>query len=375
MKAKMVGDVHYIFPGTELGCTEGPHIYKKDGYYYLMTAEGGTGYWHAMTICRSKSIFGPYEVHPQNPIISSKNSPSNYLQKTGHGDFVETQNGEWYAVYLTSRPITERGCCTLGRETGIEKIEWKEDGWPYLACGGNVARAKVEAPALPEHPWPEEPSKLTFDTEELDIQFQSLRLPMTEDWCSLKARKGYLRLRGRESLGSTFEQSLVARRIQAHHILTETCVEFDPNNFQQMAGLVAYYNTYHYHYLHIHGDDYWGDKSKKFINILTCNKYSAEEPIECIEITDAKKVYMRCDFNGAALQFWYKLDESDWKKIGPVLDGSILSDDYVDNIDVMYRACFTGAFVGMCCQDLTSQEKVADFEYFEYQEVESQERC
>ncbi len=366
---KTVGDVHYIFEGS-LGFTEGPHIYKKDGYYYLMTAEGGTGYHHAMTICRSKELFGPYELHPENPIISSKDYPEAYLQKTGHGDWVETQNGEWYAVYLTSRPLDIRGRCILGRESGIEKIEWRDDGWPYLTSGLRHARPEVEAPNLPEHPWPEEPSRINFDSEDMDMSFQSLRVPMTEDWCSLKKRPGYLQLRGRDSLGSTFHQSMVARRVQAHHTVTETCVEFDPNNFQQMAGLVAYYNTYHYHYLHVQGDDYWGDKSKKFINILTCNKYEVEEPIERIEITGANKVYMKCDFKGAELQFWYKLDDGEWQKIGPVLDGSILSDDYVDNIQVMYRACFTGAFVGMCCQDLTNQEKTADFEYFQYEEMD-----
>jgi len=366
----LVGDIDYIFPGTEIGLTEGPHIYRKNGFYYLMVAEGGTGYNHAMTFARSRALTGPYEVHPDNPVICSREAPDNELQKTGHGDFVETQNGDWYAVFLAGRPLTERGRCILGRESAIERIEWRDDGWPWLAHGGRVARSEVEAPDLPEHRFSEEPSRIDFDSEEMNIHFQSLRVPMTQDWCSLRERPGHLRLYGRESLGSTFRQSLVARRVQAFHTETQTALEFDPSNFQQMAGLVCYYNTGHYHYLHIHGDDFGGDPGRKFISILTCNRHRVEEPMALPrEITGAGKVYLKADFNGAALQFHFGLDEDSWEPIGPVLDGSILSDDYVENIEVMFRPCFTGAFVGVACQDLSGQGLHADFDFFQYREL------
>ena len=78
---KLIGEICYLTPGTELGRTEGPHLYRKDGYYYLMLAEGGTGYEHAMTIMRSRDITGPYELHPHNPLISSAGDPDAYLQK------------------------------------------------------------------------------------------------------------------------------------------------------------------------------------------------------------------------------------------------------------------------------------------------------
>jgi len=373
---QLVGKIHHIFSGTEHGRTEGPHIYKRNGYYYLLTAEGGTSYEHCMTLARAKSITGPYEVHPENPIITAKNHPENYLQKTGHGDFVETQHGEWYAVFLTGRPLTKLGRCITGRETAIEKVEWREDDWLYLACSGREPRREVEVPNLPllnqlTSSMQSKKSRVTFDSETLDINFQALRIPMTKDWVNQSDRKGYLRLYGRESLSSCFEQSMVARRVQAHHTVVETCLEFTPDNFQQMAGLVCYYNTVHHHYLHVYGDEFGAYTGRKFLTILTCDDHKTSEPNEePIEITGADKVYLKADFNGASLQFYYALTEGDWKKIGPVLDGSILSDDYVEHAERHFHPCFTGAFYGLACQDLSGQSRAADFEYFNYIEID-----
>jgi len=367
---QLVGKIHHIFSGTKHGRTEGPHIYKRNGYYYLLTAEGGTSYEHCMTLARAKSITGPYEVHPENPIITAKNAPENYLQKTGHGDFVETQNGEWYAVFLTGRPLTKLGRCITGRETAIEKVEWREDGWLYLACGGRLARKEVEAPPIAEYYFLQENSRINFDTSELDINFQALRVPLTNEWVNQTDRPGYLRLYGRESLSSRFEQSLIGRRVQAHHTRAETCLEFNPNNFQQMAGLVCFYNTVHYHYLHVYGDDFGSYSGRKYLTILSCDDHKTSQPNQLpIEITDYEKVYLKADFDGAKLQFFYALIEGDWQKIGPSLDGSILSDDYVEHAERHFHPCFTGAFYGLACQDLSGQNLEADFEYFEYQEI------
>ena len=364
---KLIGDIHYIFPGTELGRTEAPHIYKRNGYYYLLVAEGGTSYHHAMTLARAHHITGPYELHPENPIISAKDDPDNYLQKTGHGDIVQAQDGSWYAVFLASTPAERFGRCILGRETAIERVEWRDDDWLYLAAGGRAPRSAVEAPDLPDHCFEPTPIRLDFDTPELDINFQTLRIPFTDELGSLTERPGYLRLYGRESLSSTFRQSLVARRIQAHHIEAATCVEFEPETFQQMAGLVCYYNTYHHHYLHVYGND---DGTKKYVGIITCDKYDHAGPFAEVEITGAERVYLKADFKGYDLQFYFATSAGDWRPIGPVLDGSILSDDYVEDINVRYRPCFTGAFVGMCAQDLSGRAKPADFDWFEYKELD-----
>lgn len=361
---RLIGEPKNIFSGTELSGTEGPHIYKRNGYYYLLTAEGGTEYGHAMTVCRSKSLLGPYELHPDNPIITSRDNPEAVIQKTGHGGFIELANGEWYTTFLCGRPLSQHGRCITGRETGIEKLEWRAD-WPYLASDSKVAREYVPAPELPEYSVDQPSNLIRFEGDGIDINLQSLRVPMTPDWVNQTERSGYLRLYGRESLSSTFEQSLVARRVQAQHIVAETCVEFAPQHFQQMAGLVCYYNTYHYHYVHIGGSDCG---KKKLLNILSCDKLETGMQTSDIDVTDYDKVYLKADFDGAELQFYYALEKNNWLKIGPVLDGSQLSDDYVRDSDHYYRPAFTGAFVGLCCQDLTGQKQHADFEYFDYLE-------
>ena len=378
---RLVGPIHKIFEGTQLGRTEGPHLYKRDGYYHLIVAEGGTGREHAVTMARSRSITGPYELHPENPILSTHHHPEWPLQKTGHGDLVETQDGDWYLVFLASRPLPN-GRCTLGRESAIERVHWRDDGWLELArpegddgTFRRVPRVHVEAPDLPDHPFETTPERLDFNSSTLDDCFQSLRVPITSEWADLEARPGFLRLYGRDSLQSTFEQSLVARRVEAHRIEVETCVEFSPRNFQQMAGLVCYYNTYHYHYLHIRGDEYGSNDSRVFLDILTCDKYDVPtHGFEAIELSEGDRFYLKATIDGEDLQFYYGTVEGAWHSVGPVLDASILSDDYVEDLDVRFRPCFTGAFVGLACQDLSGRGPDgrglhADFDFFTYREV------
>ncbi|MGJ8693487.1 MAG: glycoside hydrolase family 43 protein [Thalassotalea sp.] len=374
---KLIGQPYYIFSGSEHGRTEGPHLYKRNGYYYLLTAEGGTSYEHCISIARAKSVFGPYEIHPENPILTAKNNKDNYLQKTGHGDFVQTPQGDWYAVFLTGRPLSTLGRCITGRETAIEQIEWRDDGWPYTGHGSKAARVQVPAPNITPHPFTPTNQRSEFNDRTLDIHFQSLRVPVDESWLSLSARKNYLRLFGRESLSSCHEQSLIARRITEHHSITETCLEFSPENFQQLAGLVCYYNTRHYYYLHVSGDSYLSQQEhqqtqgtpKKYLSIISCDNFATTEPVEKIVLTGQDKIYLKADFNGASLQFYFALEKNSWQKIGPVLDGSILSDDYVEHAETRFHPCFTGAFVGLACQDLSGQKLPADFEYFDYQTV------
>lgn len=97
---RLVGPAKTIFYGTELDLVEGPHLYKRNGWYYLLTAEGGTAYEHACTLARSRNIWGPYELHPQKHILTSKDAPLASLQRAGHGDLVETPDGKTYLVYV-----------------------------------------------------------------------------------------------------------------------------------------------------------------------------------------------------------------------------------------------------------------------------------
>ncbi|SEN66899.1 xylan 1,4-beta-xylosidase [Mesobacillus persicus] len=364
---KLVGPIYNIFKGTDLGLTEAPHLYKHNGYYYLMTAEGGTRYNHAVTVARATSIFGPYEVDPTGPILTSAGNPELSLQKAGHASIVHTQNNELYLVHLTGRPLKPSMNCNLGRETAIQKGVWTEDGWLRLAGGGNEPQELVEAPNLPEVPFKAEEEIDDFTQNELSIQFNSLREPVSEDWASLKQRSGFLRLFGRESFSSAHNQSLVARRQQAFTVTVDTAVEFEPETFQQMAGLVYYYNTRNYYYLWISHDEELG----KSLGIMSNHRGAYDEPLETpVSIEGWEKVYLKADIHYEKLQFSYSKDGITWTAIGPELDASKISDDYVETKvgGVLLDQGFTGAFIGICAQDLSGRRKHADFDYFRYQE-------
>lgn len=355
-RKSLIGPVVNIFKGTELKCTEGPHLYKRNGYYYLLTAEGGTGLEHAVTLARSKEITGPYEVHPQNPIITSVNNPELPIQKAGHADIVETQNGEWYMVHLCGRPLSN-GRCTLGRETCIEKVVWGEDGWLRLEDGGNTPSVYVPAPELPEYKFPAQPSRDNFDSEKLNVNFATLRVPLMEDSMSLRERPGFLRLKGRESLSSKHNQALVARRQQSFCYTASTCLEFEPDSFRQMAGLICIYDTQNFYYINISRDEVLG----KCLSIITCDNDKFDEPLENpITIEGWDRCHLKVEVNYDRLQFYYSADGEKWQSVGKVFDASTLSDEYCN------EGWFTGAFVGMCCQDLNGTRKPADFDYFEY---------
>lgn len=367
---RLIGKMTNVWKGSDLGITEGPHLYNRNGYYYLLTAEGGTEYGHAISIARSRNILGPYELHPQNPVISSKDNPEAPLQKTGHGALVETQNNEWYLTFLCGRPLSQRGRCTLGRETGIEKVEWHDDDWLYLSRGGCVADLYVPAPVLPVHVWPKEAEIEDFNTRKWNIHLNSLRIPITDTWCSLKANPGNLRLFGKDSLCSIHEQSMIARRVQAFHVEVETSVEFEPETFQQMAGLVFYYNTMHMHYLHV---TYFEETGLKLLQIISGDNGKFTEPLdEPVDISGNSKVFLKGIMMGGKLQFYWSTDSNSWQKVGPELDASILSDDYISTHGLHYRAAFTGCFAGMCCQDLSGNMKHADFDYFKYKELDKE---
>ena len=198
--------------GTDRGCIEAPHLTKKYGWYYLMCAEGGTGYNHCVTMARARTVWGPYEGDPENPILTSVPgvswerddpdhlkpqyfNPASALQKAGHGSYVETPGGEVYLAHLAARPFVPELRCTLGRETALQKMEWTEDGWLRLAGGGNLAKVQVPESTLPEYPMPEIPSFDDFDGEELGNWYYAPR-QMPQSFADIKARPGWVRIRG-----------------------------------------------------------------------------------------------------------------------------------------------------------------------------------
>lgn len=363
---KLVGKSEIIFKGSPIQSVEGPHIYKVNGYYYLVVAEGCTEYNHAVTVARSKKLYGPYEIHPDNPIMTTMNNPKNPLQKAGHGSFVCTHTNEWYMAHLIGRPLTEMGYCPLGRETAIEKLEWRNN-WPYVV-GGSEPQISIEMPKIEEHIWDNNYNEIdNFDSNKLNINFQTLRVPLGEDIISLTDRPGYLRIHGRESLTSKFTQALVARRWQSFKFTSQIGVEFNPNTFQQLAGIVCYYNTENWIYLFITLDE---EVNKRRIGIIhndtmKFKEYYLNEKIYIDD--DIKQVHFKVDVSYQEIKLAYSTDNKEWKYFDEIFDANQLSDDHVSRNTE--NGFFTGAFVGMCCQDLSGENNYADFDYFMYREL------
>ena len=358
----LIGERRMIFAGTPLGFTEAPHLYKRGGFYYLITAEGGTNWNHAVTMARARAIEGPYEIHPDVHILSARDRPDAPLQRAGHADLVETQSGETYMAYLCGRPLGNRGRCVLGRETAIQKMVWGEDGWLRTLNGDGLPALETPAPDLAEVAFEPAPVRLDFDETELPIDFQWLRTPQPERIFSLTARPGHLRLYGRETIGSLFEQALVARRQQAFCYSAATMVDFTAEHFQQAAGLVCYYNAAKFHYLFVSHDDEVGRHIRVMSSLPDspqADAFTAPVPI------DAGRVELRVEVDFERLRFAFRLEgQDDWVWLPELFDASILSDEAT----APGQPNFTGAFVGMACQDMAGTALPADFDRFDYRE-------
>jgi xylan 1,4-beta-xylosidase len=345
---------------------EGAHLFRKNGWYYITAAEGGTGYEHAITMGRSRSLTGPYEIHPDKYLITSKDAPGAALHRAGHGQYVETPEGEAYHTHLCGRPLPPLRRCTLGRETAIQKCVWGEDGWLRLAQGGLVPAVEVPAPqgAVTR----EKPKTVStdFDGAHLPADFQWLRTPEPERLFSLTERPGHLRLHGRESIGSWFEFSLMARRQEHHGFRAETVIEFSPDTYQQVAGLAYYYNRYKFHALGVS----LHEKLGRVLVIQSCpGDYPSGNlvfPIDDGISVPGGRLYLAAEVRDNDLRFfWHAEGEAEWRPLGPMLDGGVVSDEG----GVGEHGSFTGAFIGMFAYDVSGRGQSADFDHFSYERL------
>jgi xylan 1,4-beta-xylosidase len=352
---RLVGPITKILQKPEL--IEGPNLYKRNGWYYLMLAEGGTGWNHGISMARARSITGPYEVDPR-PVMTSRHDEKLPLQKAGHGELVETQSDAWYLAHLASRPIGAQRRCVLGRETCLQRVRWTDDGWLRLHDDSVEAKLDVPAPAeLVPHPWPAESPRDDFDRPTLTSHWSSLRVPVDESWATLRERPGWMRLRGRDSQHSLFEQSLLARRLQSFIATAQTCVEFEPAHFTQSAGLICWYDTRTHFYLRVTHDERRGGR---VLDVVMTDDGVYDELLDSqIAIGDWPRIHLRAYIDHERLQFSASPDGLDWQLIGPLLDATKLSDDYGQGLH------FTGAMIGVCAQDLRGTRTPVDFDYFD----------
>jgi len=367
---RLVGEAKLIFEGSEHGFVEGPHLFKRAGWYYLTTAEGGTGYDHAVTMARARSPEGPYALHPNTHLLTSKDAPDAPLQRAGHGQIVETPDGQVYHTHLCSRPLKGARRSPLGRETAIQKCVWRDDDWLYLEQPGRVPALEVSPPFPVERQRKPARIRYAFQPSGLPSDFQWLRTPYPERLFSLTDRPGWLRLIARESIGSWFEQALIARRQEDFMLRAETELEFAPETFQQAAGLVVYYNRFKFHFLAVTHDEALG----RVATILSCAGDYPEArlsfPTGPVPLPPGP-VRLRANVDHASLRFAIAPAadrEAAWAPVGPALDASLISDEAAGG----EHRSFTGAFVGMAAFDTSGAAASADFAYFDYEALDEQ---
>jgi xylan 1,4-beta-xylosidase len=295
-------------------------------------------------------------------MLSSYHTPDNPLQKAGHASLIQGNNGKWYLSHLCARPVGENRCCILGRETAIQEVIWK-DGWLRLIDGGNSPCETVEIEGAEVTKADDKKYFLEdFDRQAWSLHLQTLRVPLKER-ASLTERPGYLRLYGGESLTSCHYQSLLAHRQQSFYTETVTKVDFKPFSFQTMAGLIYYYNTISYYYLYITMDEALG----RVLSIISCVLGKGTQPIGAgIVLPDEGEVFLKLTTQKEKAYFSYSLDCKNYIRVGKELDATVLSDDYYAATG---HVMFTGAYIGICCQDLSRHTAYADFDYFEYKET------
>jgi xylan 1,4-beta-xylosidase len=223
---------------------EGPHIFRKDGFYYLSAAEGGTSVNHSQVILRAKSLRGPYQPYAGNPILTQRDLPADRadaITSAGHATLIETQTGQWWASFLAVRPYTG-DFYNIGRETFLLPVTWK-DGWPVILPRGKAIPFAATAPALPRGAKPVLPTSGDFgyvdefDGKTLAMQWVGVRTPRTPFYT---LDRGDLVITGGAPIGDiTGVPGFVGRR-QQHHVATiGTTVRFTPSRDGDRAGLVA----------------------------------------------------------------------------------------------------------------------------------------
>jgi alpha-N-arabinofuranosidase len=351
---KLVGARHDLWGGALLGAlaTEGPHIYKVDGWYYLLVAEGGTFHNHAVTIARSRNITGPYEGNARNPILTHRHLGLDYpIVGTGHADMVQTQNGDWWMVCLGMRPYGGY-FHNLGRETFLTPVRW-EEGWPIVSPGTGRVEFEYPCPSLPTCRWPTTPACDNFDSPKLALQWNFLRTPSAESW-SLSDRPGFLRLKLRpQTIMEKVHPSFVGRRQQHRNFTARAAMEFTPKHANECAGVVVLQNTNFMFRLEVTRAPS-GDSMVRLIK----RKEGTEETL-CAQAIGPGRIYMKVEARSQEYSFWVSDAPDAWLPVIEKADGRILSTQVATG--------FVGAYIGMYASSNSQPGgSVADFDWFEY---------
>ncbi len=350
---KLVSDRRMIWEGTGGSHPEGPHLYRIDGWYYLMAAEGGTEYGHMETIARSRDPYGPFESHPANPILSNRSTPKP-IQATGHADLVQAVDGSWWCVFLGIRPVANAKRHILGRETNLAPVTWSEDGWPVVGHDG-IAELEHDAGSLPLgkpvewEPWD------GFDSAALRPCWNFYRNPVPGSW-SLKERPGWLTLWGQAcSLNDKGAPAFVGRRQQHKNGEVSTLLEFQPSEDGEEAGLAVFMNEkFHYEIAKTRKDG--------VSKLIVRRRVGSMTQIEAETEYDEPTVVLGVQANEAQYTFTYA---------APGQEPVVLGRGETAFLSKEVAGGFTGVFFAMYATGNGKNATApARFDYFEYRVLE-----
>ncbi len=329
-------DFHILTHGSDMAGEEGPQLFKYNDYYYLNIAEGGTEFGHQTTIMRSKTLYGDYELHPNNPIL--KSSDGNYLMKAGHSSFVMDNNADWFISHLASRVLETKlddmdgnRFCPLGRETAIQNIYFEND-WPYVLDGPTPSDA------------------FEIKTKDIDVCNSNITRYHKDNLHFFSARYDTRHLNnhlgdklimtGRDSLMSRFDTNVLFTRIQELAFEASATIDFNPNSYLHASGISLYYDTLNHLNIFVTYEEKFGKCIK--VERISKSKYSTlgiipisidQDNVELKFISDGN--YVRGYYNDIDLGFEYNL--------------AYLSDDYMLSHKPLF---FTGMLFGVYTQDM-----------------------
>lgn len=341
-----------IWNGTGGRYPEGPHIYKKDGWYYLLISEGGTEHAHMITIARSRNIDGPYTGNPSNPILTHCNQlgQSSPIQGTGHADLVEAPDGSWWIVCLAFRPQTAMNHLT-GRETYLAPVRWDTNAWPVVNGNGTIA-LDMSAP-LPVKPEPQKDfaTDIRFSNKSaLGDEWVYLRNPIMENY---QMTSNSLCLNGTSATINTAElPTFIGRRQQHIDFEATTQLKLSQAKAGDMAGLTVFMDLYAHYDISLR-------RESDGKNTLVVEYWLSSIHHVAKEITlKTAKPYLRVTGSRDHYRFSYSEDGKNFTEIG-VSDTKYLSSETAGG--------FTGIILGLYCQSASESSKPqAEFYSFNY---------
>ena len=295
------------FSATDI---EGPHLYKVNGLYYLVAAEGGPRSGHCVTVGRSDSPWGPIEPCPWNPVLSHRSLSGNPIRDTGHAEFVQTEDGSWVVFFLGTRASGFEGFPYLGRETFIAPLEWR-DGWPWIN-GGKPITAILELPTecIQPYPWPDEASRDEFDAPVLAPGWIHLRNP-PEGTVSLTDKPGHLRLNGAaSSLSNVGPVAFVGRRQTEFRQQFSAQLEFVSERPSDEAGLAVFMNESHYYAIAVTGGQ------DKIWRVIVRRRVDDFDIIAAEAVIPSGALTLSIVSERGRYQFRYRLGDGSWIDLG-----------------------------------------------------------